>query len=61
MPTWLQTIAHVMPLTYAIDALTDIMIRGRTLMDNWLGLTVLLAFAAVVAVLAATTVRREVA
>jgi ABC-2 type transport system permease protein len=61
MPTWLQTIAHVMPLTYAIDALTDIMIRGRTLMDNWLALTVLLAFAAVVAVLAATTVRREVA
>ncbi|HEY0068958.1 MAG TPA: ABC transporter permease [Chloroflexia bacterium] len=61
MPTWLQTIAHVMPLTYAIDALPDLMIRGRTLMDNWLALTVLLAFAAVVAVLAATTVRREVA
>jgi ABC-2 type transport system permease protein len=61
MPTWLQTIAHIMPLTYAIDALTDIMIRGRTLLDNWLALTVLFAFAAVVAVLAATTVRREVA
>jgi ABC-2 type transport system permease protein len=61
MPAWLQTIAHLMPLTYAIEALTDIMIRGHTLAANWLPLTVLLAFAAVVAVLAATTVRREVA
>lgn len=61
MPTWLQSIARLMPLTYAIDALTDIMIRGRTLLNNWLPLTVLIAFAAVVAVLAATTVRREVA
>jgi ABC-2 type transport system permease protein len=61
MPAWLQTIAHAMPLTYAIEALTDIMVRGHTLAANWLPLTVLLAFAAVVAVLAATTVRREVA
>ena len=61
MPTWLQSIARLMPLTYAIDALTDIMIRGRTLLNNWVPLTVLVAFAAVVAVLAATTVRREVA
>lgn len=61
MPAWLQTIAHVMPLTYAIEALTDIMVRGHTLAANWLPLTVLLTFAAVVAVLAATTVRREVA
>ena len=61
MPAWLQTIAHLMPLTYAIDALTDIMVRGHTLAANWLPLTVLLTFAAVVAVLAATTVRREVA
>lgn len=61
MPGWLQGIARLMPLTYAIDALTDIMIRGRTLASNWLPLTVLVAFAAVVAVLAATTVRREVA
>jgi ABC-2 type transport system permease protein len=59
MPGWLQGIARLMPLTYAIDALTDIMIRGKTLASNWLPLTVLLAFAAVVAVLAATTVRRE--
>jgi ABC-type multidrug transport system permease subunit len=50
-----------MPLTYAIEALTDIMIRGRTLLDNWLPLLVLLTFAALAAVIAAATVRREVA
>ena len=50
-----------MPLTYAIDALTDIMIRGRTLLDNWVPLLVLLAFATLAAVIAAGTVRREVA
>ncbi len=61
MPGWLQAIAHVMPLTYAIDALTDIMIRGMSLASNWLPLLYLVGFAAAMAVLAAATVRREVA
>lgn len=61
MPGWLQLIANVMPLTYAIKALTSIMVRGETLASTWLDLTVLVAFAAVVAVLAAGSVRREVA
>ncbi len=61
MPAWLQVIARIFPLTYAIDALTDIMIRGHTLIDNWLPLLYLLAFAALAAVVAAGTVRREVA
>jgi ABC-2 type transport system permease protein len=61
MPGWLQPLARAMPLTYAIDALTDIMIRGRTLLDNWVPLLVLVAFAAAAAVLAAGTMRREVA
>ena len=61
MPGWLQPFARAMPLTYAIDALTDIMIRGRTLLDNWIPLLVLVAFAAAAAVLAAGTMRREVA
>lgn len=60
MPGWLQGLARLMPLTYAIDALTDIMIRGRTLASNWVSLAVLVGFAGVVAVLAAGTVRREV-
>ncbi|HYP42306.1 MAG TPA: ABC transporter permease [Chloroflexia bacterium] len=61
MPGWLQAIARVMPLTYAIEALTDIMIRGKSLAATWVALTVLFGFAALIAVLAATTVRREVA
>jgi len=61
MPGWLQGFALLMPLTYAIDALTSIMVRGQSLASTWLELTVLVAFAAVVAVLAALSVRREVA
>jgi hypothetical protein len=37
------------------------MIRGKTLLETWLPLLVLLAFAGVAALLAAGTVRREVA
>ena len=61
MPGWLQAIARAMPLTYAIEALTDIMIRGRSLLDNALPLSALFGFAALVAALAALTVKREVA
>jgi ABC-2 type transport system permease protein len=61
MPGWLQAIAHVMPLTYAINALTDIMIRGMSLASTWPQLLYLVGFAVVMAVLAAMTVRREVA
>ena len=61
MPGWLQAIARVMPLTYAIEALTDIMIRGRTLLDNAVPLAALFGFALVAALLAALTMKREVA
>lgn len=61
MPNWLQAIARVMPLTYAIDALTSIMVRGQRLSSTWLDLSVLIGFAAVIAVIAAVSVRREVA
>jgi len=61
MPGWLQAIANVMPLTYAINALTDIMIRGMSLASTWPLLLFLIGFAVAMAVLAAATVRREVA
>lgn len=61
MPNWLQAFARVMPLTYAIDALTSIMVRGQPLSSTWLDLSVLVGFAAVVAVIAAVSVRRETA
>ncbi len=59
MPNWLQAIARAMPLTYAIDALTSIMVRGQRLSSTWLDLSVLVGFAAVIAVIAAMSVRRE--
>src|SRR5207253_11035937 len=31
MPNWLQAISRLMPVTYAIDALTSIMVRGQRL------------------------------
>jgi ABC-2 type transport system permease protein len=61
MPGWLQTIAHLMPLTYAIDALTSIMVKGKSLASTWQDLVVLFGFAALVAAIAAVSVRREVA
>ncbi|HST04927.1 MAG TPA: ABC transporter permease [Chloroflexia bacterium] len=61
MPGWLQAIARIMPLTYAVDAMTNIMIRGMSLASTWWPLLFLFGFAALMAALAAATVRREVA
>src|SRR5262249_12671563 len=61
MPNWLQAIARLMPLTYAIDALTSIMVRGQSLASTWRDLAILLSFAAVIALVAAASVKREVA
>lgn len=60
MPGWLQTIARLMPLTYAIDALTNIMIRGKSLWSSSLPLAALFGFAALMAILATLTMQREV-
>jgi ABC-2 type transport system permease protein len=61
MPGWLQVVAHALPLTYANQALTDIMIRGKGLTDDLLEFAVLLGFAALMVAIAALTLRREVA
>ncbi len=61
MPGWLQAISAVLPLTYANNALTDIMIRGKGLLDTLPAFGVLLLFAALMVVIASFTLRREVA
>jgi ABC-2 type transport system permease protein len=61
MPGWLQVVAHALPLTYANQALTDIMIRGKGLTDDLLEFAVLLGFAGLMVAIAALTLRREVA
>ena len=61
MPDYLQWLSKILPLTYAVDGLRDIMLAGKNLLDVWFELVVLVAFAAVMSVLAALTLRRGVA
>jgi ABC-2 type transport system permease protein len=63
LPEWLQWIARLLPLTYAIEALRDAMIKGLGLLDPNVALNVgvMLAFAAFFVVIGALTLRREVA
>ena len=58
MPGYFQAIATVLPLRYAVDALTDMMLRGQGLTDVGLELGVLAGFAVALLALAAATVRR---
>ncbi|AFS70079.1 ABC transporter permease [Exiguobacterium antarcticum] len=43
-PTWVEVINRLMPLTYAADALQNIMIRGAGFTDIWIDLIVLTGF-----------------
>jgi ABC-2 type transport system permease protein len=61
MPAYLQPFAYIMPLTYANRALRDVMLRGQGLGAIWPNLLILVAMALVIVILAALTVRREVA
>ncbi len=63
LPAVLQPIAHLLPLTYAVDGLRKVIIAGADLASSavQLDLVVLAGIAAFFVVLAATTIRREVA
>jgi ABC-2 type transport system permease protein len=63
LPDVLQAVAHVLPVTYAVDALREVMLKGSDLGSAAVqtDLAVLLAIAAVFVVLASLTIRREVA
>jgi ABC-2 type transport system permease protein len=62
-PGWLQVVSNVLPLTYAVDGLRDVMLKGADL--SWSVLQrdtlVVLGYCVVVMVLAALTLRRRVA
>jgi ABC-2 type transport system permease protein len=58
LPGYFQAASDVLPLTYAVDGLKEIMLRGQTLTDIGGELAVLGGFAVVLLVLAAVTVRR---
>ena len=63
LPDLLQPVARILPVTYAIDGLRQVMIAGADLSSSQvlLDLGVLSAIAAVFVALAAGTIRREVA
>jgi len=63
LPDILQAIAHVLPVTYAVDALREVMIKGADLGSSvvQLDLAVLAGIAILFVVLGAGTIKREVA
>jgi ABC-2 type transport system permease protein len=63
LPDLLQPVARILPVTYAIDGLRQVMIAGADMTSPvvLLDLAVLTGIAAVFVVLAAATIRREVA
>ena len=63
LPELLQPIAKVLPLTYAIDGLREVLVKGSGLSSAALrfDLVVLAGIAVLLAVIASLTIRREVA
>ena len=61
MPDYLQWLSKVLPLTYAVDGLRDIMLVGKNLLDVGFELAVLVGFAVVISALAALTLKRGAA
>ena len=59
LPLILKQIAYVMPLTWANFALQDVMLKGLGLPDIWPDLIVLVAFAALMVMAAALSLRQE--
>ena len=59
MPTYLQPIAYLMPITYANRALRDVMLKGSGLAEIWPNLVILLGFAVLLVALGARTMRQE--
>ncbi len=61
MPDYLQWLSAILPLTYAVDGLRDIMLAGKSLFDVGFELLVLIGFAVIISILAALTLRRGAA
>jgi len=61
MSTALQWIAKFLPLKYAVNGMSDIMLKGQSLLDVGYEIGMLAAFAVVFSILAAFTLRRGAA
>jgi ABC-2 type transport system permease protein len=62
-PDWLQAVSNVLPLTYAVDAMREVMLRGADLGASsiQLDLAVVGGYCLAVIIAAAATLRRQVA
>jgi ABC-2 type transport system permease protein len=58
MPKYLQYLSDVLPLTYAVKGLRDIMLSGKGLWDVGLDFGVLVGFTVLTTILASLTLRR---
>ncbi|WP_069802134.1 ABC transporter permease [Thermogemmatispora onikobensis] len=61
LPAWLQPVAYLLPLTYANEALRDVMLKGSDFGQVAPQLAILLVFTVLMIGLSALTVRRQVA
>ena len=59
LPNYLQAFSYIMPLTYANDALQNIMVRGLGIGDVWIDVVVLLAFAVAMIALSALSLNKR--
>lgn len=59
MPDYLQWLSAILPLTYAVEGLRDIMLNGKSLIDVGFDLVVLVVFTIVTSILAAVVLRRS--
>ena len=59
LPSYLQAISYIMPLTYTNDALQGIMVKGYGLGDVWPDIVILLAFAVVMVVLSTLSLNKR--
>jgi ABC-2 type transport system permease protein len=58
MPDYLQWLSKILPLTYAVEGLRDIMLAGKNLLEVGFDLVVLVGFALIISVITAITLRR---
>ncbi len=61
MPDYLQWIAKFLPLTYGVEGIRALMLQGQSLLDIGKDIGILAAYAVVLVVLAALTLRRGTA
>jgi ABC-2 type transport system permease protein len=59
LPTWLEWISNVLPLSYAVDALQQVSMNAHATGQMWRDLAVMALFAAAALTLAAATLDRR--